>query len=45
MSYADGKELQFNIKPTDILISTYQPKSALLKVLVRAGYKTSRSYQ
>jgi hypothetical protein len=32
-SYADGKEQQITLRPNDILISSFQPKSALLKVL------------
>lgn len=32
-SYAEGREVQINIRPTDMVISSYQPKSALLKVL------------
>jgi hypothetical protein len=32
-SYSNGKQASLNIEENDILISAYQPKSTLLKVL------------
>ena len=39
LSYITGKEETFNVEPHDILLSTYQPKSVLLRVLFEPSSK------
>ncbi len=40
-SYVTGKEETFSVEPHDILLSTYQPKAVLLKVLFEPSSKQS----